>query len=252
MIHDFGIVWSEKSATVLGMTAPLIAFAIPLGDVVLAVVRRFLRRQPILAGDRGHIHHRLLANGLTPRRAALALYAVCGIAAAFALLEDVTQNQVGGLILILFCGAAWIGVQHLGYAELGIAGRLALRGSFRNMVGAQLRLQQFERVLQCATTLDDAWKTILEGAREFNMSGVRLRFANQFFDSLHGASPTDWELRIPFGAGDFLMLQKDPEQEVHPLILTSFPKTIERFLSSRFRVPDEVTLASEDRDRAAV
>src|SRR5215471_14767490 len=239
LLGCFGIVWSEKSATVLGMTAPMIAFAIPLGDVALAIVRRFLRRQPILGADRGHIHHRLLDYGLTPRRAALMLYGVCGLAAMLALLEDVTQNKLGGLVLVLFCGAAWIGVQHLGYAELGIAGRMALRGSFRNMVGAQLRLQQFERVLESSKTIDEAWKAILEGAKEFNLSGVQLCFADRFFDSPHAVSASDWQLRIPLGEGEFLILQRDPRQEVHPLILTSFPKTIERFLTSRLSVPEE-------------
>jgi UDP-GlcNAc:undecaprenyl-phosphate GlcNAc-1-phosphate transferase len=253
LLGCFGIVWSEKSATVLGMTAPLIAFAIPLGDVALAVVRRFLRRQPILSGDRGHIHHRLLDHGLTPRRAALMLYAVCGIAAGFALLADVAQDKLGGLVVILFCGAAWIGVQHLGYAELGVAGRLALRGSFRNMVNAQVRLQQFERVLHSTRTIDDAWNAVLQGAREFNLSGVQLRFGGRFFDSAPAEDLSClWQLRVPLMNGQSLSLERDPQQDVHPLILSSFPKVVERFLRSRFPVQDEVTGASEDRDKATV
>jgi len=53
------------------MTAPLIAFSIPLLDTALAVIRRLLRGQPICGADRRHIHHLLLDRGLTPRRVAL-------------------------------------------------------------------------------------------------------------------------------------------------------------------------------------
>jgi len=64
-------IWSEKSATLLGMTAPLMALAIPLLDTGLAIVRRFLRHQPISPRIGNHIHHRLLDRGFSPRRVAL-------------------------------------------------------------------------------------------------------------------------------------------------------------------------------------
>src|ERR1035441_9810398 len=40
LLGCFGIIWSQKSATLLGMTAPLLALAIPLLDTSLAVARR--------------------------------------------------------------------------------------------------------------------------------------------------------------------------------------------------------------------
>src|SRR5262249_46286320 len=118
LLGSYGILWSQKSATILGMTAPLMALAIPLLDTLLSLVRRFLRRQPLFVGDRGQIHHRLLDRGLTPRRVALIFYALCGIAAVFSL--TVATNQFEGLVLVVFCGAAWIGIQHLGYVEFGV------------------------------------------------------------------------------------------------------------------------------------
>src|SRR5437762_8292518 len=60
LLGCFGVIWSQKSATILGMTAPLMALGIPILDTCLSVVRRFLRHQPIFGGDRDHIHHRLL------------------------------------------------------------------------------------------------------------------------------------------------------------------------------------------------
>ncbi len=235
LLGCFGIAWTQKSATALGMTAPLIALAMPLLDTALAVVRRFLRRQPIFSADRAHIHHRLLDQGFTPRRAALLLYGACGLAAGFSLLEDVAQNRFSGLIVILFCAAAWIGVQHLGYAEFGIAGRLVLRNSFRGMVNVQLQLQQFERKLSLTQTVDAAWELIVAGAREFGWSGVRLRLGHRFLASLPDVgSENSWQVRIPLPDGQFLNLIYDREREVDPLVLASFPKLIECFLRTRF------------------
>src|SRR6185437_8896845 len=82
LLGAYGVLWSDKSATLLGMTAPLMAVAIPLFDTALAILRRFLRGQPIWAADRGHIHHRLLDRGLSPKRVVMVLYGVCGIGAA--------------------------------------------------------------------------------------------------------------------------------------------------------------------------
>ena len=71
LLGCFSLLWSAKSATLLGMAAPLIALSVPLIDTSLAITRRFLRGQPIFLPDRSHIHHRLLALGLTHRGAVL-------------------------------------------------------------------------------------------------------------------------------------------------------------------------------------
>src|ERR1019366_4471351 len=60
LLGCYGAVWSEKSTTLLGMTAPLMVLAVPLLDVCLAVLRRFISGKPIFLADRAHIHHKLL------------------------------------------------------------------------------------------------------------------------------------------------------------------------------------------------
>jgi UDP-GlcNAc:undecaprenyl-phosphate GlcNAc-1-phosphate transferase len=242
LLGCFGTMWGQKSATALGMTAPLIALAMPLLDTGLSIVRRVLRRQSIFAGDHGHIHHRLLDQGLTPRRAALLLYGACGLAAVFSLLQDLVHDRFGGLIIILFCAAAWIGVQHLGYSEFGIAGRVFVRSSFRGLVYDQLRLQQFDRQLRQATTLEDAWPVIVSGAQEFGIAGVRLRIGEQYFDSTPGMDAERfWQIRVPLGPGQFVNLALDPTEQVSAVIQASLPKLLEGYFRSAFRTsPEEV------------
>ena len=82
------------------------ALALPLLDTGIAVTRRFLRREPIFGADRGHIHHRLLDRGLTPRMAALVLYGVCGLAAGFSLLLQMANQQFSGVIVSQKCSPA--------------------------------------------------------------------------------------------------------------------------------------------------
>ncbi|HVF09903.1 MAG TPA: MraY family glycosyltransferase [Abditibacteriaceae bacterium] len=67
---------TSKTAAATTLALPMLVLAIPLFDTLWAVVRRALARQPIWRADRGHLHHRLLARGFSPRTTILVLYAV--------------------------------------------------------------------------------------------------------------------------------------------------------------------------------
>lgn len=240
LLGCFGTLWGQKSATFVGMTAPLIALAIPLLDTGLAIVRRFLSGKPIFVADRGHIHHRLLDRGLTPRRAALVLYGVCGIAAAVSLIQDSVHDEFRGLIILLFCCAAWLGVQHLGYAEFGVAGKLVIRGAFRRMIDAQLRLDELERALPLAASLDDAWDRIVSVCRELGVLGIHFRAGDRVFDSLPGVDPFSlWQMQIPLRDGEYLCLSLEPGREVQSVVLNSLPGILKSFILSHLAGSDD-------------
>jgi UDP-GlcNAc:undecaprenyl-phosphate GlcNAc-1-phosphate transferase len=78
---------SIKEQAAVALTVPVAICAIPILDASLAVVRRALGRQPIFRGDRGHIHHRLLALGFTERRVVLMLYGVGALGAMFSIFQ---------------------------------------------------------------------------------------------------------------------------------------------------------------------
>jgi UDP-GlcNAc:undecaprenyl-phosphate GlcNAc-1-phosphate transferase len=59
---------------VLPVLIPLLVLAFPLGDLVLAVLRRVRRRQSPFKPDKEHLHHRLMELGHSHRRAVLLLY----------------------------------------------------------------------------------------------------------------------------------------------------------------------------------
>jgi len=236
LLGCYGVIWSQKSATLLGMTAPLMALSIPLLDTVLAVVRRFLRHQPIFGADRNHIHHRLLDRGLSPRRVALVLYGMCGVAAAFSLLQSMPHNRFGGLIIVLFCAVTWIGIQHLGYSEFGTARRLALQGTFRHILQAQLYMTNFEKKLAAATTGDDCWQAIRDAGKDYGFKQVRMHLRGQLYEAELGETKPEkcWTMRIPLSDSDYVNLTHERESSVQPMIaITSLAEILQRSLGSR-------------------
>ncbi len=69
-----------KKVTLVVMTPVLILiFALPLLDTSLAIVRRLLKGKPILEPDMEHLHHKILAIGLSQKRASYVLYFISGV-----------------------------------------------------------------------------------------------------------------------------------------------------------------------------
>src|SRR6202451_4354030 len=157
LLGCFCALWSEKSVTLVALTVPLLAVSIPLLDVVLSILRRYLRNRPIVEADRGHIHHKLWERGLSPKSAVLTIYAFCGGVALLSLVASSLRNQFSGLIVVVFCAAAWMGIQHLGYTEFAMAGRLFLQGGFRRIIDFETRLVEFEKTLAPAGGVEGGW-----------------------------------------------------------------------------------------------
>jgi len=74
-----------KVAVALTIVVPLLSLGLPIGDTAFAIVRRRRAGTGIAAPDAGHLHHRLLALGLSPRETALAFYLATTILGCIAL-----------------------------------------------------------------------------------------------------------------------------------------------------------------------
>ena len=248
LLGCYAAIWSNKSATLLGMTAPLMALSIPLLDVALAIVRRFLRRQPIFAADRGHIHHRLLDRGFTPRRVVLMLYGLCGLAAAFSLLQGV-MHSFSGSLLLLFGIFVLLGIQYLGYAEFDLAGRLLFGGDFQRSVSAQLELRKFRAALAAAGTPASCWETIREACGRFGFRQVRLCLAGEIFEySADESGAPGWTVRVPLANADYAVLARPFASDVLPMVVAPFVDSLRETLVEKF---PEIA-ASEAKSEAAV
>jgi UDP-GlcNAc:undecaprenyl-phosphate/decaprenyl-phosphate GlcNAc-1-phosphate transferase len=231
-----GVLWSQKSTTILGMTAPLMALSIPLLDTSLAILRRFLRRQPIFGADRNHIHHRLLERGFTPRRVALLLYGMGALAAVFSL--SMASDYFEVPVILVFCIAAWIGIRHLGYVEFNTAGRMLMQGSFRNLLNAHITLKTFECKLSAAKTPDECWTILKNTYRDFGFYQVRLQLAGCYYTENAGKPDPSriWKVEIPLSDHDYVHLVREFDSAAKHNTVAPFADILRKALEEKISV----------------
>jgi UDP-GlcNAc:undecaprenyl-phosphate GlcNAc-1-phosphate transferase len=177
LLGCFGVIWSQKSTTALGMVAPALAFTVPLLDVWLSVVRRFLRMKPVFEPDHGHIHHKLLALGLTTRRAAMALYGLTVLCATLALALSFGHHRWGGIVITAFCLVILWTVGALRYEELRLALILLWPREFRLVLNSRLKLQSAKRRMHAARSPIEQWAALQDTCSDLGFCSVRLEGA---------------------------------------------------------------------------
>ncbi len=234
LLGSYSIVWSQKSATMLGMAAPALALAFPLLEVALSILRRFIRSEPIFTADRGHIHHRLLDRGLTPRRAALVLYGVCGAGAAASLVGSMVQNRLAGLSLVALAAGAWIGVRHLEYAEFQAMRRFLWAG-FRPTLSAHVKLKLLERSLVSATSIEQCWTALERAAFSLGYSHMTARLAGARFSTSpdRPRNSAFWQMRLNLPGADYVNITQREETSEQPVLVVPFIDVVRRILPGK-------------------
>ena len=86
MIAVLSVISPLKRATVVGALIPMLTLAVPIFDTALAMLRRALKHESIMAADKGHLHHHLMAAGFGQRRSVLIMYGIVGIMGEVAVL----------------------------------------------------------------------------------------------------------------------------------------------------------------------
>ncbi len=86
MIAVFSVISPLKRATVVGALIPMLTLAVPIFDTMMAMLRRSLRHESIMAADKGHLHHHLMAAGFGQRRSVLIMYGIVAIMGEVAVL----------------------------------------------------------------------------------------------------------------------------------------------------------------------
>ena len=89
-----------KSVTLFSFLVPIIILGVPVFDTTFAIIRRIVNKKPISAPDKSHLHHRLLALGLSHRNTVLAIYAFGILFSACAII--VSESTLWGSIFIIF------------------------------------------------------------------------------------------------------------------------------------------------------
>jgi UDP-GlcNAc:undecaprenyl-phosphate/decaprenyl-phosphate GlcNAc-1-phosphate transferase len=200
-------------------------------DVLLSVMRRYLRNRPIFAPDRGHIHHRLVDRGLSPKKAVLTIYGVCSVVAILSLLMSALHSKFSGLIVIAFCAVAWFGIRHLEYGEFAMAGRMFLQGRFRQIIDSETKLLDFEKALAQTANLEECWKELVLWSREFGFVGIQMTTQGTVLEDFgaHDAKGV-WELRIALPDSQFVTFFRNMDSDATPLVLSALVSSVQRGL----------------------
>ena len=93
-----------KTAAAVALVVPVVVLGLPILDTSFAIARRYLNGKPIFKPDKGHVHHRLLAMGMSQKRAVLLMYGITAFLGCAALIVARMNVWVGMLsFVVLIC-----------------------------------------------------------------------------------------------------------------------------------------------------
>jgi UDP-GlcNAc:undecaprenyl-phosphate GlcNAc-1-phosphate transferase len=92
----------EQASNLFGILAiPALALGVPIFDTLLVTVSRVISGRSVALGGRDHTSHRLVALGMSERKAVVSLYLLCGGLGAIAIFSVLFNLVVSGLITTL-------------------------------------------------------------------------------------------------------------------------------------------------------
>lgn len=177
--------------TVKGMTrrdgavfalGPIFALSYPLLDTGIAMLRRWLRGEPLSRADGRHIHHQLIKVGLGPRQslglllALSSIVAVLGVSASLAPPEfTIALALVGAamLVILLVYGARWLQYHELLEAGASITSA-ALTG--RSRLQDKIYARDIARLIRHAHSSQEVRAILEDNAGTFRFAHMQLRW----------------------------------------------------------------------------
>ena len=89
-----------KGYVVISFIIPFLILGLPIFDTAFAIVRRLWNKKPIMAPDRGHLHHKLMDMGFSQKQTVAILYIVTSILALSAVVVLEIGAYTAGVFII--------------------------------------------------------------------------------------------------------------------------------------------------------
>lgn len=99
-----------KFYVVVSFVVPFLVVGIPILDMAVTIFRRLRHGQSPMAGDRAHVHHRLIDMGFTQRQTVAILYCISGVLGISAVVMTVSGEIKAILLLFAVVLAAVFGI----------------------------------------------------------------------------------------------------------------------------------------------
>lgn len=167
---------SQKSYTLFSIVAAMLALGLPIFDLSLAVVRRYLSGQPIFRADQHHVHHRLLKMGLSQSQSVVVLFGGAIVLEGLALVFIYADDALSALAIAAVVPLIIVAVRFLGYGRLISAARRARvmetveeEGARRTAVITELR-----RTARDAESIAALWTLVGDQCETLGFERLRL------------------------------------------------------------------------------
>jgi UDP-GlcNAc:undecaprenyl-phosphate GlcNAc-1-phosphate transferase len=170
---------SQKSSTAVAIAVPIIALGVPIADTLLALARRAARGAPLFSADRGHIHHRLLALGLSHRATVLVLYTASIALGVVALALTYASSSQMPYVLVGLSVAAYLALRKLGYIKIVRPAQVRdLLDDRKRNLEVRAAIRRIGEELRLSTSLSDVWIATWPAARALGACAIALRLAD--------------------------------------------------------------------------
>jgi len=99
------------------LIVPITLLIIPILDTITAIARRLRHRRSIISADKQHIHHKLLAMGLSERQILAVVYAVSAYLGLVAVTSVVLPREINVYLILVVWVGSLLGYWLLSYVE---------------------------------------------------------------------------------------------------------------------------------------
>jgi len=107
-----------RSAAFGSLIVPVTLLTVPILDTATAILRRLRHRRSIISPDKQHIHHKLLAMGLSERQILTVIYGLCAYLALVAVTSVVLPKEINVYLIVVVWVGSLLGYWVLSYLEL--------------------------------------------------------------------------------------------------------------------------------------
>ncbi len=128
---------SIKQEVAFALAVPLALCAIPILDVVAALIRRVVTGQSVFAADRGHLHHALLLRGWSVNKTVMIITGLAALTCGGALIGYFTNNDLFAMATAIGVVAVLAIARIFGHAEVALVASRSM--SFAREILSQAR-----------------------------------------------------------------------------------------------------------------
>jgi len=177
---------SQKSYALFSIVAAMLVMALPIFDLTMTVIRRWMVGKPLFGADQHHIHHLLLRKGLSQRSSVLVLYGVTTLLSALGLLFIYANDAISALVIVALVQLCIVAVHFLGYGDVIRTDRR--KNVLDDVISvADARNQEIQTLANKIAAVEDAemlWVRLGEAAELLGLETMTL--------TLDGGQPRTW------------------------------------------------------------